>query len=143
MIEETARVIEVRGQQALLQTERKHACQSCSVKSGCGTSTLAKVVGQRSSQIVVDNTLNAEVGEQVVVAIEESALVQGSLVVYMLPLLMMLVMGILAELLFENELLTILLALAGLFLSMTVVRYLLAASGLKKSIQPHLIRIIS
>ena len=143
MIEETARVIEVRGQQALLQTERKNACQSCSVKSGCGTSTLAKVVGQRSSQIVVDNTLNAAVGEQVVVAIEESALVQGSFVVYMLPLLMMLIMGILAEILFASELITILLALAGLFLSMIIVRYVLSVSGLKKSIQPHLIRRIS
>lgn len=143
MIEETARVIEVRGQQALLQTERKNACQSCSVKSGCGTSTLAKVVGQRSSQIVVDNTLNATVGEQVVVAIEESALVQGSFVVYMLPLLMMLIMGILAEILFASELITILLALSGLFLSMIIVRYVLSVSGLKKSIQPHLIRRIS
>lgn len=143
MIEETARVIEVRGQQALLQTERKHACQSCSVKSGCGTSTLAKVVGQRSSQIVVENTLNAQVGEQVTVAIEESALVQGSLLVYMLPILLMLGLGMLAEWLFANELLTILLALAGLVLSMLVVRYLLFSGSLKKSIQPHLIRRLS
>ena len=104
---------------------------------------MIKVIPSYDPQIVVDNTLNAAVGEQVVVAIEESALVQGSFVVYMLPLLMMLMMGILAEILFASELITILLALVGLFLSMIFVRYVLSVSGLKKSIQPHLIRRIS
>lgn len=143
MIEETARVIEVRGDEALLQTQRKHACQSCSVKSGCGTSTLSKVVGKRSSQFVVDNTLQLKPGDEVVVAIEENALVQGSFLVYLFPLLVMLLLGIAAELLFANELLTIIMALAGLLVSMPVVRFILVASGLKNAIRPHLLRRIS
>ncbi len=140
MIEETARVIDVRDGQALLQTERKSACQSCSVKSGCGTSTLAKVVGQRSSQIVVENTLDVKPGEQVVVAIEENALVQGSLLVYLLPLVVMLIAGVLAEQAFGNELLTIVSALAGLLFSVLLVRIILSMSGLRNTIRPHLIR---
>lgn len=43
MIEETALVLEVKGQHVLLETQRKSACQSCSVKSGCGTSTCQKL----------------------------------------------------------------------------------------------------
>jgi len=143
MIEETASVVEVRGDEALLQTQRKHACQTCSVKSGCGTSTLSKVVGKRSSQFVVDNTLQLKPGDEVVVAIEENALVQGSFLVYLFPLLIMLLLGIAAELLFANELLTIIMALAGLLVSLPLVRYILAASGLKNSIRPHLLRRIS
>ncbi len=143
MIEESAVVVEVRGHQALLQTQRKSACQSCSVKSGCGTSTLSKVVGKRSSQFVVENTLQVKPGDEVVVAIEENALVQGSMLVYLFPLLLMLGFGLLTEWLFANELLTILSALAGLLVSMWLVRYLLAISTLKQSIRPHLIRRIS
>ena len=140
MIEETALVVEVRDQQALLQTQRKSACQSCSVKSGCGTSTLSKVVGNRSSQFVVDNTLGVQAGDQVVVAIEESALVQGSLLIYLLPLVLMLLAGILAEFLFSNESITILFSIIGLVLSMIVVRYILSLSHLKKTIHPQLLR---
>jgi len=143
MIEETAVVIEVRGQQALLQTQRQSACQSCSVKSGCGTSTLSKVVGNRSSQFIVENTLQAQPGNQVIIAVNENALVQGSLLVYLLPLVLMLVAGVFAELLFSTEFITILFSLAGFVLPVLLVRYTLPHSGLKKSIQPHMIRRIT
>ncbi len=143
MIEETARVIDVRGDEALLETQRQSACQSCSVKAGCGTSTLSKVVGQRSSRIIVRNTLQLKPGDEVVVAIEENALVQGSLLVYLLPLLMMLGAGVVAEWLFAHEGITILATLMGLGLSILVVRRVLHYSGLKQSIQPHLIRRLS
>ena len=140
MIEETALVLEIRDQQALLQTQRKNACQSCSVKSGCGTSTLAKVVGNRSSQFIVDNTLDVHAGDQVVVAIDENALVQGSLLIYLLPLLSMLAAGIFAELFFSIELDTIVFSMVGFALSLFIVHYILPRSALKKSIQPHLLR---
>ena len=140
MIEETALVLEVTPHKALLQTLRKAACESCSVKAGCGTSSLAKVVGKRSSQFTVDNTLNLNPGDQVVVAIEENALVQGSLLMYLLPLLMMLGFGMLADTVFGNELVTILSTAMGLFVSIVVARFVLAVSGLKASFQPHLIR---
>ena len=143
MIEETALVLEVREQQALLQTQRKSACQACSVKSGCGTSTLTKVVGKRSSQFVVENTLNLQAGDQVVVAIDENALVQGSLLIYLLPLVLMLLAGTLAEFLFASESVTILFSIAGFVLSLIAVRYTLSFSRLKKSIHPQLLRRIS
>mgnify|MGYP002713260441 CR=1 FL=1 len=140
MIEETAIVIDVKDQQALLQTQRKNACQSCSVKSGCGTSTLSKVVGKRSSQFVVENTLNLKIGDQVIVAIEENALVQGSLLIYLLPLIMMLGSGMLSETLFKLEWLTILSAVLGLLCSMFIVRFILKQRHFKEAIQPHLVR---
>lgn len=140
MIEETAIVIDVKDQQALLETQRKNACQSCSVKSGCGTSTLSKVVGKRSSQFVVENTLNLKIGDQVIVAIEENALVQGSLLIYLLPLIMMLGSGMLSETLFKLEWLTILSAVLGLLFSMFIVRFILKQRQFKDAIQPHLVR---
>jgi len=140
MIEETAIVLDVKNQQVLLETQRKSACQTCSVKSGCGTSTLAKVVGKRSSQFIVDNHLNVQVGDRVIVAIDENALVQGSLLMYFFPLICMMLAGLLAEVLFANEGVTILSVIAGFVFAMIGVRFILAGSGLKKSVQPHLIR---
>ena len=140
MIEETATVIEVNDQRLLLETLRQSACQSCSVKSGCGTSSLAKVVGNRSSQFAVEKTLDVKVGDKVIIAIDENALVQGSLLIYFLPLIFMLITVLVAEYLFVNELMTILSVVAGFISAMIFVRYFLSRSTLKKSIQPHLIR---
>lgn len=140
MIEETATVIDVSNLQVLLETQRKSVCQSCSVKSGCGTSSIAKVVGNRSSQFAVEKTLEVKVGDEVIIAIDENALVQGSLLIYFVPLVFMLLAGLLAETLFVNELITILSVVTGFISAMIFVRYVLSRSTLKKSIQPHLIR---
>ena len=140
MIEETAIVIDVRGQQALLQTQRKSTCHSCSAKSACGTSTLSKVVGQRSSEFVVENTLGARKGDRVIVAVNENALLEGSLMVYLLPLVLMIVAGLFADWLFATEGLTILASVSGFVMAMVFVRYTLLSGRLKKSIQPHLVR---
>jgi len=140
MIEETAIVIDVNDQQVLLETQRKSACQTCAVKSGCGTSTLAKVVGKRSSQFTVDKSLDVKVGDKVIVAINENALVQGSLLIYLFPLIFMMLVGLFVEYLFVSEVITILSVIAGFLMAMIGVRFILAGSGLKKSVQPHLIR---
>lgn len=140
MIEETAVVIEVGEQQLLLQTQRKSACNSCSVKSGCGTASLAKVVGKRSSQFSVDKTLDVQVGDKVIVAVDENALVQGSLLMYLFPLIVMIMFGVLAEYLFVDERVTILSVAGGFIFAMIMVRFVLADSGLKNAVQPQLIR---
>ncbi len=149
MIEETAFVVAVEDEQILCQTQRRSACHSCSVKQGCGTSVLAKVVGQRSSQITLPKTQNVtdvKVGDEVVLGIEENALVQGSLLVYTLPLIMMIAAALLAQLWAESqgivsELPQILSALGGFSISLLLVRYWLNKSALKQHIQPHILRI--
>jgi len=139
MIEETATVIKIINQKILLETQRQSACQSCSVKSGCGTATLAKVVGNRSSQFMVDNSLGVQVGDSVVVGVDENALVQSSLLLYFFPLIFIIVVGVLAEFLFTSELVTIFFVAIGFVFAMSFVRFF-SKNYLKKSIQPHLIR---
>ncbi len=148
MIEETAVVIAVDGDQVLVRTQRRSSCQACSVKQGCGTSVLSKVVGTRSSQIRVDNPLQAQVGDQVLLGIEETALVKGSLLVYALPLVMMLAFALLAESIadglgWDAELPVILAAAAGFFVSVFFIRLGLRRTALNRQIQPHMLRILS
>ncbi|MDH5483886.1 MAG: SoxR reducing system RseC family protein [Gammaproteobacteria bacterium] len=145
MIEETAIVVAVEGGDVLLQTQRRSACQSCRVKQGCGTSVLAKVVGQRSSQIRIQNTLNAKLGDEVVLGLNENALVQGSLMVYALPLVMMLVFAVIAEYWastqdMNTELLAILGAVLGFVSALMITRFYITNRRVKSAINPHMLR---
>ncbi len=97
MIEEQALIVACRGELAWVQTERRSTCEGCAAQQGCGTSVLAKVLGRRANQVMVVNTLAAEVGERVVIGIEERALVRASLSAYGVPLLALLFGAMLGE----------------------------------------------
>jgi len=86
MIEETGRVVDVRDRYAWITTEPRTGCNSCSVRSGCGTSVLAKVLGRRNAPVRVLNSIGVATGDRVVIGIAESGLVRGSLAVYCVPL---------------------------------------------------------
>lgn len=94
MIEEQVEVVEVLGTQLILQARTKSVCGSCAVNKGCGTSLLAKVVGRKLTRFEVENSVNAVVGDSIVVGIKENALLQGSLIMYILPIACMFIFAI-------------------------------------------------
>ena len=77
----------MQGEFAWIESERTTTCGSCAVRKGCGTSAIAKVLGQRRVRLRVLNRINASVGDDVVIGIAESGLVRGSLAVYAVPLI--------------------------------------------------------
>lgn len=89
MITEAGKVVAVSGEHAWVQTIRTSACQSCSARNGCGQKLLATATGGRANQVRVVNSVNASVGQDVTLGIDESALLGASLLVYALPLLLM------------------------------------------------------
>lgn len=89
MITETGKVVALSGDRVWVQTIQSSACESCSARNGCGQRALAGVSGGRANQVLVINSLDARVGDEVTVAIEESALLGASLLVYALPLVLM------------------------------------------------------
>ncbi|MDX1754475.1 MAG: SoxR reducing system RseC family protein [Marinobacter sp.] len=86
MITETGKVVAQEGDKVWVQTIRQSACQSCSARQGCGQRVLASVSGGKANQVLVANHLGARVGDEVTVAIAESALLGASLLIYALPL---------------------------------------------------------
>ncbi|MCW8855639.1 MAG: SoxR reducing system RseC family protein [Gammaproteobacteria bacterium] len=147
MIEEQAIVVALEDTYALLQTQRKSSCQSCSVKKGCGTSVLSKVVGQRSSQIRVANTLDAQLGDTVLLGVQENALVLGSFVIYLAPLLSMFLMAVAGEFWakangYNSELVAVICALLGFSITILVIRFGFSNVNLKKRLQPEMLRIL-
>jgi sigma-E factor negative regulatory protein RseC len=99
MVEEHGVVVEVSDHYAWVKTQRQSSCGQCGASKGCGTASLAQVLGQKYNEIRVVNHLNVKVGDQVVIGLEEQALVRSSLLLYLLPLLTMFIAAVALELL--------------------------------------------
>lgn len=91
MLEETGVVVAIDSNRAWVQTIRKSACASCEAKSGCGQGVLARISDGKANQVLVNNSLNLKVGEEVLIGIPEDLLIKASLVVYLLPLVVMII----------------------------------------------------
>lgn len=140
MITESGRVVAVSGNTAWVQTIRQSACQSCSVRSGCGQRVLAAASGGRANQVQVLNTLNANVGDNVTLGIAEQALLQASLLVYALPLLLMVAASMIASLLVPGSDGVAIVA-AGLGLGTGFVVARLLQRRMPGDYQPHLMKV--
>lgn len=119
MIEENAQVVAAEGEFVWVETQRQSTCGGCAANKACGTATLAKVLGTRRTRVRALNRNGAQIGDRVVVGIQEAALVRGSLAVYAVPLLALLAGGIVgsllsARLLLQGEGLSLALGLLGL-----------------------------
>jgi len=95
MIEEQAIVLESEGDYVWVQTQRQSSCGQCSVKSGCGTSVLSQFLGNKASKVRCLNQYSSKLvqGDRVLVGLHESALLGGSLLIYFVPLLAMIIMA--------------------------------------------------
>lgn len=86
MIEEIGTVVALDRGEAWVQTIRQSTCGSCSARKGCGQKVLASISDGKANQVRVHNSLNAVIGQSVVIGIEESELLKASLRVYAIPL---------------------------------------------------------
>ena len=144
MIEESARVVSVEDGIAWVETLRKSACDHCEANKGCGTATLSKVLGQSRTHVKVLNPVGAKAGEQVIIGIEEKALVRGSMVIYAVPLISMIVFALGGEALkpfiSSGDGLTVLAGILGLAVGFGWVRRFAARIRLDEHYQPVILR---
>jgi len=89
MIEEKATIVETDGEFAWVETQKQSTCSACQVNKACGTSLLHQVLGQKRARLQVLNPAHHQVGDEVVLGLQESALIKGSLLLYVLPLVFM------------------------------------------------------
>jgi len=149
MIEEHAQVVALdQNHDVWVETQRRSACGQCAANKGCGTATLAKVLGNKRSRV---RALNPQatavmVGDEVIIGINEQALVRGSLAVYTVPLLSLFVFGFLGQLLTDQLLMTnqdilpIVSGLMGLLLGFLWVRRFTRLIADNDRYQPVLLR---
>lgn len=139
MIEETGRVVARDPGYAWVETIRQSACDSCSAKSGCGHSALAKL-GRDSIHMQALCDIDVSVGDQVVVGVPEDIMVKSSLLAYLMPLLLMLIGVLVADELWGQDLLTAASGLIGLGLGFAVLRWHFKRNRHDERYQPVVLR---
>lgn len=146
MVEEHATVIDCEGDYVWVQTHRQSSCGHCSVKNGCGTQILSKVLGNKTNPVRCLNSLAIRTGDRVVIGMEESALLTGSLLVYFLPLVSMIVLA--AVSIFASKIgwseggdLTVIIASGlGLYLGMIIANHLTRTVAQKSRYEPVVLK---
>lgn len=82
MLESRARVIERRGEAALIEVLEQAGCGACATGEACGTTLLARWLPRRPRRFEVANPIQAGPGDEVIVAVEEGKLARSAVAVF-------------------------------------------------------------
>ena len=145
MIEESASIVELGDGFVWVETRRQTSCGSCAVNKGCGTAVISKALGRYRTRIKALNSLSVTIGDEVIIGIRENTLLLGSLAVYMLPLVFMLLAGFIGEVLAVNAGIVadwpgVTAGLTGLFLGFVWLRKFSKKISADKNYQPVVLR---
>lgn len=115
MIEERGRVLSVEPGAVWVETIRRSTCGSCQARDGCGQALLQRLgSGARSGFIRAISEQPLAIGDEVIIGLAENAVLKASALVYVLPLLLLFLSAVLADLAGLSEPWLILAALGGL-----------------------------
>lgn len=139
MIEENGRVVATDPGFAWVETSRQSACDSCSAKSGCGHSALAKL-GQNSVHMQAVCDMDVSVGDQVVVGVPEEIMLKSSFLAYMMPLLAMMTLALAADTIWSHDLVTAVAGMTGLAAGFAILRWHFHRNQHDERYQPVVLR---
>ncbi len=94
MIEMQARVVATESGMALVEPMSNASCSSCASSAGatqslgCGADKIGQIFTLKTKNYRVIDPLTSHVGDEVIIGIEEGAVLRGSAAVYMLPLVL-------------------------------------------------------
>tara|TARA_R110000737_G_C14322898_1_gene440001 strand:- start:52 stop:528 length:477 start_codon:yes stop_codon:yes gene_type:complete len=87
MIEEQATVVAIDNDNITVTSTIKSACSGCQQVDNCGSGQVAKAFPQKRLSLTLKSSLALELGDNVVLGLNESALLQSAWQVYLWPLL--------------------------------------------------------
>ncbi|HEY0907061.1 MAG TPA: SoxR reducing system RseC family protein [Methylophilus sp.] len=144
MVEERALIVAPHENPALdlvyVEIERRTACGLCGQTRGCGNQVWGKLFRHADARFTARNGIHAEVGQQVMIAIDERAVMHAALLLYFLPLVAMLLVSLFCNWWFDSNLASMLGAVVGLVGAWWWVRGFLAVRPHGFS-QPHIVRL--
>lgn len=97
MLEEKGVVVAIEDDLIWVQTEIKTTCGSCQAKDNCATSSIAQAFSNKPNLISVKSDLAVNVGDTVVIGIEDGFVVQSAFYVYIFPIVGFMLMAFIAE----------------------------------------------
>jgi sigma-E factor negative regulatory protein RseC len=140
MIEENATVVRVEEEgYAIVETPQRAACGSCQSAGSCSTSVLSGLFKRRPNQLKVLNPIAAQPGEQVIIGLQEAALLKTSVSAYLLPLVCMMSAAVVAHQLTRdfNAVLGELPTIGGGLLGLIIGLYLFKTQSFYRSSDPN------
>lgn len=126
MLKETGRVVAIEDDALWVETIQKTTCGSCAAQKGCGTGLLAKLGVRPAYLRVLLNGRSAthyHVDDTITLGIPDDVVVKGSLFVYFVPLLLMIVFSGIAHKYILSEIVVVLIGIVGLLLGGLIVRW--------------------
>ena len=87
MIKETATVAAINHQDITVVSELKSACSGCQQVEQCGSGQVANAFPTKKLSLTLKSELSLNIGDKVVLGLNESALLSSAWQVYFLPLL--------------------------------------------------------
>ncbi len=102
-IQEEGVVVAVTADGVWVETQRQSGCQSCSSRGGCGVGIMQKALNRRQHKVRVQTDLPVQVGDHVRLLLPASALVQASMLMYLLPLLGLILGAVAGQSLFASD----------------------------------------
>lgn len=147
MLETEAVIVKINNSVAYVETQRVSGCGHCDPQKGCATSTLTKFFGGKKTFFKAMNPIDAQVGDSVVIGVEDGAVLKGSLAVYLLPVIFVLsgagIGNYLASSVTEQDLFAVIGAGAGLVAGYVWIRAYTVFVSKSRHFQPVVLRKIS
>jgi sigma-E factor negative regulatory protein RseC len=142
MLETRATVVQIHAKTALVLANQVSGCEQCNGQ-GCGSSKVAQLFCSQPRKFEVDNPISARVGDEVIVSVADGAVLRGIGLVYLLPLVLMGLIGGLASVFSpsgQTDAYVALGAVMGLFFGLVATR-LLNARQARNLNNPYIARL--
>ena len=141
MIEEAGKVVAIEDKYVWVETVRESACTSCTSKAACGQRLLEMSSSGKSHVIRVLSNQKVDVGDEVVLGIEESVMFKSAVLAYLFPLLSLFLGAYVFSFFWGIDDLSVGSgALAGLLTGLWFVRYYSKNSSFNKRCQPVILQ---
>jgi sigma-E factor negative regulatory protein RseC len=145
MIEEHASVVDVFADSVLIESSRSSACGQCQAKKSCGQKAISEWASSKMARLEIDNPdrILVKPGDNVIVGIDEGSFLKASALMYLLPLVLMIAFGGVAQSLAVSELIIIVLSFVGLLVGFLGAKLLSRQLERRCQYRPVLLRVSS
>lgn len=145
MLRETGRVVALEEDAVWVETIRSSACGRCAARSGCGHGVLARTGSTATGLVRVLATAMVSAGDcslndEVEIELPESAVLRGSLLLYLLPLGCAVLGAVMGDAF--GDLAAILGFAAGLGAGFLLVRRITLSPGILEQFEPRLVAVL-
>src|SRR5690625_146626 len=106
MIAETGRIVAIEPECLWVETIQRSTCGTCVAQKGCGQSLMAKWTGHNSYLWVLlqgRDPDNYRLGDEIQLGVPEEVVVNGSLFVYLLPLISIILVRVLSHVMYAHD----------------------------------------